>query len=97
MNEMALAGATGAELDPAAAGETPLHAWLFGEDQARYLVSTRDGEALEALAKQFGAPLTRVGRTGGASLTVTGRFTISLDEVKKRHEGWLPAYMQGEL
>ncbi|MEJ1996062.1 MAG: phosphoribosylformylglycinamidine synthase subunit PurL [Limibacillus sp.] len=95
--EMALAGGTGAELDPAAAGETPLHAWLFGEDQARYLVSTRDGEALEALAKQFGAPLTRVGRTGGASLTVTGRFTISLDEVKKRHEGWLPAYMQGEL
>ena len=95
--EMALAGGIGAELDPSAAGEAPLHAWLFGEDQARYLVSTGDGDALEALAKQCGAPLTRVGRTGGASLTVTGRFTISLDEVKKRHEGWLPAYMQGEL
>ncbi len=95
--EMALAAGIGGELDPQAAGETPFHAWLFGEDQARYLVATSEPERLEQRAAEAGVPLTRVGRTGGASLTVAGRFTISLDELKARHEGWLPGYMQGEI
>src|SRR5438309_2924966 len=37
--EMAMAGGHGVAFDPAPAGR-PTHAWLFGEDQARYLVET---------------------------------------------------------
>jgi phosphoribosylformylglycinamidine synthase len=95
--EMAMASGIGAEIDASAAGETPLHAWLFGEDQARYLVATDEPGKLAALAETAGVRLTRVGRTGGVSLTLAGRFTISLDEIKKRHEGWLPGYMSKEL
>ena len=91
--EMALAGGMGGEIDPAAAGETPLHAWLFGEDQARYLVATKNSGRLAKIAGEIGVPVIQVGRSGGDSLTVAGRFTISLDELGKTHEGWLPAYM----
>jgi phosphoribosylformylglycinamidine synthase len=36
-----------------------------------------------------------IGRTGGDSLTVTGRDPISVSTLRAAHEGWLPAYMAG--
>jgi len=64
--ESALAGGLGVELEfdlglsPAAA--------LFGESQSRAVLSARAGQAeeLAGLARGFGLPLIRLGRTGGA-------------------------------
>jgi phosphoribosylformylglycinamidine synthase len=92
--EMALAGDIGADVTVPEPVE-PL-AWLFGEDQARYLVTTADAPALLARAAKAGVPASAVGRTGGRSLTVNGRTPISLDELRGVHEGWLPAYMAGQ-
>ncbi|MFQ5775366.1 MAG: phosphoribosylformylglycinamidine synthase subunit PurL [Kiloniellaceae bacterium] len=95
--EMALAGNLGATVEPPpGAGNPPLHAWLFGEDQARYLVTAPEaGPVLEA-ARAGGVPAARIGSTGGVALTLPGGQPICLDELRAAHEGWLPAYMGEE-
>ena len=77
---------------PSAAG------WLFGEDQARYLLSaTRHVvEALVADAGSAGVPVSTIGATGGAALTVEGASAISIAALRRIHEAWLPAYMASE-
>ncbi len=91
--EMAIASGIGARVKPETA--LPLHAWAFGEDQARYLVTMpeKDAESFMARAAQAGVPATRIGVTGGSELTLAGATPISLVELGVAHEGWLPAYM----
>jgi phosphoribosylformylglycinamidine (FGAM) synthase-like enzyme len=93
--EMALAGQIGLALEAPATLPCPAHAWLFGEDQGRYLVTTAQPAALLAAAQAAGVPAARVGRTGGAALTLPGGGAISLTELRQVHEGWLPRYMNG--
>jgi phosphoribosylformylglycinamidine synthase II len=90
--EMAMAGQTGASIDEPGA-EIPLHAWLFGEDQARYILTTTDPEAMLKAANARGVVATVIGRTGGESLTVGGSRTISVNDLRDTHEAWLPEYM----
>ncbi len=91
---MALAGNLGAEVEAHEdAAETPLHAWLFGEDQARYLVTTTDPEGLIVKVNLDGVQATQIGVTGGPALTLPGGAPISLGELRAAHEGWLPRYM----
>jgi phosphoribosylformylglycinamidine synthase len=71
-----------------------LHAWLFGEDQARYIVTGADGAALVRSAEEAGVPAAVIGATGGEALTLPEGHTISLDDLRAAHEGWLPAYME---
>jgi phosphoribosylformylglycinamidine synthase len=70
-----------------------LHAFAFGEDQGRYLVTTADCPALVSRAEKAGIPAAVLGRTGGAELTLEGAGTISVVQLKAAFEGWLPAYM----
>ena len=90
--EMALAGGVGAEI-AAPEGAPALHAWCFGEDQARYVLACADGAAIVTDAKAAGVPAARIGQTGGSSLTLDAEYTISIDELQRRNEGWLPEYM----
>jgi phosphoribosylformylglycinamidine synthase len=66
---------------------------LFGEDQARYLVTVGDAEALLAAAEQAGVPARVLGQTGGDSLILAEGEAISLADLRVGHEGWLPGYM----
>ena len=72
--------------------------WLFGEDQGRYLVSApkRHAETLASEAEAAGVPVSAIGNTGGAALTVDGASAISIAVLRRIHEEWLPAYMAGE-
>ncbi|WP_413870079.1 phosphoribosylformylglycinamidine synthase subunit PurL [Albidovulum sp.] len=67
--EMAEAAGLGVTIEPS---DT---AFLFGEDQARYLVAVRQADlaALTAAAKAAGVPLALVGQFGGESVTLGGR------------------------
>ncbi len=86
--EMALAGDIGATLArPGDAG------FWFGEDQARYVLTAVDPDAVLKAAGAAGVPAESIGRTGGATLTVPGAKPISLAELREAHEGWLPGYM----
>lgn len=91
--EMAMAGGVGAEI--AVPANRPAHAWLFGEDQARYLIAVPEAAVagIAAAAETAGIPLTDIGSTGGDTLTVTGCEPISLERLSNAHERWLPDYM----
>jgi phosphoribosylformylglycinamidine synthase len=92
--EMALAGVCGAEIDIPGDMAAP-HAWLFGEDQGRYLVSTTEAAAVIAAAGTAGVPVQEIGRTGGNALKLSSGHHISLAELRVAHEDWLPSYMSG--
>jgi len=94
--EMALAGDVGAEVARPDGAKGPIHAWLYGEDQGRYCVATPSPDAVLDAAAAAGVPAAAIGRTGGRALKLPGGETISLDELRAAHEGWLPAYMAGE-
>ncbi|RDD61611.1 phosphoribosylformylglycinamidine synthase subunit PurL [Ferruginivarius sediminum] len=97
--EMALAAPDeiGAEISvPEGTDVPPLHAWLFGEDQGRYLLTVAEaGPVLEA-AREAGVPAAAIGRTGGASLNLSSGHTIWLQQLRDAHSGWLPRYMQSD-
>ena len=93
---MCLAGDVGADLrGPADAG------WLFGEDQARYVLGVRPdhAEAVAEAARAAQIPTQNIGISGAAgaraALTLNGRNAISLAELRALHDRWLPAYMAG--
>ncbi|MFZ0376084.1 MAG: phosphoribosylformylglycinamidine synthase subunit PurL [Xanthobacteraceae bacterium] len=91
--EMAMASGIGAVLE--APSGIPPHAFWFGEDQARYIVTAKDAHGVMRQAKAAGVPLTRLGATGGAVLAVDGERPLRVDELKRCFEAWLPAYMAG--
>jgi phosphoribosylformylglycinamidine synthase subunit PurL len=86
----------GAQLLAAPAAIVP-HAYWFGEDQARYVVTVRAEDAGRVLAKMKGAdvPCTRIGTTGGEEISIAGEPTVSIDTLRAGFESWLPAYMNG--
>ncbi|WP_020591978.1 phosphoribosylformylglycinamidine synthase subunit PurL [Kiloniella laminariae] len=91
--DMALASGMGATVTKPASSSVPTTAWLFGEDQGRYLVSVADADSFLAAAKQAGVPAEAIGRTGGQGLTLPGGSTISVTELRETNESWLPNYM----
>jgi len=93
--EMALASNIGAVLhDPLI--EVPTHAFWFGEDQARYVITANSAELpkIEAAAARIRVPLQRLGTTGGHQLTLPGENPILVSSLQMIHEGWFPAYME---
>jgi phosphoribosylformylglycinamidine synthase subunit PurL len=90
--EMAMAGRRGVSLEPFPA-DLPRGAYLFGEDQARYLIETGDPERLLKEARAAGIPARAIGVVGGGSLTLSGVGAISVEALTALNEAWLPGYM----
>ncbi|MBM6595496.1 phosphoribosylformylglycinamidine synthase subunit PurL [Microvirga pudoricolor] len=95
--EMAMAGGIGAMIT-AAPDNMPLHAFLFGEDQSRYILAMDRDQAADILyeASALGIPAVTLGLTGGHSLILPGGQAISVKDLKAAHESWLPDYMAGK-
>ncbi len=91
--EMALAGNLGAQINRDEKNTLPPHAWLFGEDQARYLLTTTDTDAVLASARSADIPAQKIGTTGGQALTIEPFFSIPLTRLRPAFESWLPGYM----
>jgi len=92
--EMAMASGIGAALEAPPAG-FPAHAFWFGEDQARYVVTASPAglPRIETAAAQAGVKLRPLGRTGGSQLTLPGENPILVSSLQARFESWLPDYM----
>jgi phosphoribosylformylglycinamidine synthase len=92
--EMAMGSGIGARLDAKPKG-APAHAVWFGEDQGRYVVTARAGDAAAILAHATaaGVPMARIGTTEGAALSLAGEEPVAVTELKALHEGWFPEYM----
>jgi len=94
--EMAMASGIGAVL-AAAPTDTPSHAYWFGEDQARYVVTVPAAQADTVMTRAQAAsvPVWRLGVTGGDALMLEGERPVSVAALQERFEAWLPAYMAG--
>jgi phosphoribosylformylglycinamidine synthase II len=93
--EMAMAGGMGMRLKlPQGLAIAP-HAFLFGEDQARYVVLVEDDALFLDAAQSAQVPAIRLGRTGGDMLAIEDVVSISLAVLKRTHEDWLPGLMAG--
>ena len=95
--EMALASGIGATLEVGAevTGTMPAHAYLFGEDQARYVLTVATAQAGDviAAAQAAGVPVTRLGVTAGDRLDLGKHGSIAVATLKTAHEAFFPRLM----
>jgi len=81
--EMALAGGIGCTVE-----EIGDHFTAFGEDQARYVVTSAVAETIQAA----GIPITRIGTTGGSAIRGPG-FAVELAELREANEAFFRDWM----
>jgi phosphoribosylformylglycinamidine synthase len=97
--EMALAGDIGFRIEGELL-EGHIAGRLFGEDQGRYLVATRDGAALADAADAAGVDATYFGNTGGRTIADEDEdmgLRLALADLRRAHEGFFPGLMGGEI
>ena len=94
--EMAFGSQIGVHLSGAIGA--PTHAWLFGEDQGRYLLAVEKHSVnpIVSTAKGKGITAQVVGKVGGDRIQADGAFDVSLQGLQERHEAWLPDLMSGK-
>ncbi|MDP2733347.1 MAG: phosphoribosylformylglycinamidine synthase subunit PurL, partial [Hoeflea sp.] len=92
--EMAMASDLGMEID-LSGSSGPAHALLFGEDQARYVITVPAELASYVMASAEGAgvPFRRLGVASGESLQVSGVLSVPVSALRATHESWFPAFM----
>ena len=96
--EMAMAGDIGVSFDTLPA-DIPAHAFLFGEDQARYVIAA-DAVTIDAVAaeaKTAGVPFRKLGVAGGDAINIPGETPARVADLRDGHDNWLPNYMAGEI
>jgi phosphoribosylformylglycinamidine synthase len=79
--EMAMSANVGVSLSQGGTG------WFFGEDQSRYLLATRQGDALVSAAKEAGIPAEIVGEFAGDH--------VSLGSDKRELSDFIDTYTSG--
>lgn len=79
-------------------GQTPPHAELFGEDQARYLIAVNAHELPKVIeaGKQSSIDLQIVGKVEGDHLEVENHFKLSVDSLHDAYENWFPNFMDNK-
>jgi phosphoribosylformylglycinamidine synthase subunit PurL len=89
--EMAMAGGVGCQLESAT---DRADAYWFGEDQARYIVTTKTPDALVQGERATGTPVRKIGVTlAEAVMVLHDGARISVDDLRQAHEAFLPALM----
>ena len=77
-----------AKLDP--------FAFYFGEEQARYIVTTVNPEKLLEMAQKAGVVANIIGKTtSNGQLILPDNCSVALEELYIAHDKWLPEYMLG--
>ncbi|NNC37527.1 MAG: phosphoribosylformylglycinamidine synthase subunit PurL [Acidimicrobiales bacterium] len=91
--EMAFASGLGFKLMNRS--ENPDHAWLFGEDQGRYLLAVEENSVNPVIstAHNLGLTAIMVGTVGGDRLSAESGFDIALSDAHMVYENWLPDFM----
>jgi phosphoribosylformylglycinamidine synthase len=93
--EMAIRGNIGATIQVPEINIS-INAWLFGEDQARYVVSTNDTKKILNAASNSNVSAIQIGLTGGQGLSlISGTKETPINTLRDINESWLPNYMDG--
>ena len=92
--EMALSGGTGVQVTlPNVPNPASI---LFGEDQGRALITTKDAHRVIAAAADANIFAAPIGTVGGNAIAGPG-FTAPLADIRAAHEGFFPKLMGNEL
>jgi phosphoribosylformylglycinamidine synthase len=91
--EMALAGRLGARLDKLTLERPDLTAFLFGEDQARYVLTTSNSDPVVRALAAAKVPHSFLGSVGGTDIRIPGATAAPLDGLRRAHEAFFPALM----
>jgi phosphoribosylformylglycinamidine (FGAM) synthase-like enzyme len=96
--EMCIEAGIGAEIDlsKVASPTKRTDEKLFSETNARYIISTRDPDAVLKLARKKGATATIIGRTGRDRLKIAG-FELKVSEMRNVWEQEMFKVMGGRL
>lgn len=92
--DMAIAGGIGVNVK--IDSELPVHAALFSETQARYLIAaSKDvAKSICEAAEAAGIPTQVLGTTGGKRFDVNdGAVNIAMAELTTAHRDWMPNFM----
>lgn len=89
--EMAMASRIGATLHAAPENQP---AFWFGEDQARYVITTTEPEKLISAAQIGGVDILKMGVTQGTQLSVNN-IAVPVEDLIATNEKWLPDFMNG--
>jgi len=91
--EMAFAANKGVKLTNPSG--LPNYAWLFGEDQGRYLLAVDEFSVnpVVSTASANGIPAIEIGTVGGDRLIAQAGFDIALKDAHMDYENWLPEFM----
>jgi len=95
LTEMALASNMGFQLN-ALPGKLPPHAFLFGEDQGRYILAVPEGASLMQAASNEGIDAVVLGKTGGARLIIPDLIDLAVDDVRVAYEGFFSGLFEVE-
>ncbi|HEV2078346.1 MAG TPA: phosphoribosylformylglycinamidine synthase subunit PurL [Allosphingosinicella sp.] len=91
--EMALAGGMGVRLDKLTLDRPDLHAFLFGEDQARYIVTTGNSDPVVRALAAAKVPHSFLGSVAGDAIALPGQQPLPLEQLRAAHEGFFPQLM----
>ena len=71
------------------------HAALFGEDQARYIMTVREEWAAMFAANSEGSGVSfrRIGAIGGANLVINDLIDLPIAQLRDVNEAWFPQFM----
>ena len=83
--EMAMASGIGCQLE-----QIGDHFTAFGEDQARYVVTSAVADQIQAA----GIPMTRIGTTGGSAIAGPG-FSVDITDLREANEAFFKDWMEG--
>ncbi|NIZ02710.1 phosphoribosylformylglycinamidine synthase subunit PurL [Thalassospira lucentensis] len=89
--EMCMAGNVGADVSLPEQGSEA--AWLFGEDQGRYVIATSDPDKVLNAAASANMAAVIVGQIGGDAISIEGEAKVSVSELRDLNEGWMPSFM----
>lgn len=93
--EMAMASGIGALVDQISPGAA---SYWFGEDQARYVITTDDPDMIMAQAKEAGIFVEKIGITHGRDLTLKSSAphpqSCAVSDLIAANEAWLPNFME---
>jgi phosphoribosylformylglycinamidine synthase subunit PurL len=92
--EMAMPNGIGARLSMPDDGI----AALFGEDQARYILTVAEKRSAAVLteARSAGVPARIIGTTGGGDLVLPNGDTVTVAQLRTANAIWFPRYMSGD-
>jgi phosphoribosylformylglycinamidine synthase len=89
--EMCMAGKIGADVSLPEQGSEA--AWLFGEDQGRYVIATSDPDKVLNAAASANVAAVIVGQIGGDAISIEGDAKVSVSDLRDLNEGWMPSFM----